>query len=115
MSAKKNPQRYVSDGELQAIKRGISREMFEKFGIGHILDKYPSQISSGEYKRACVARAFLSEEPYIFLDEPTSNLDDENAEEIAKMIRCMKDRGVIVATHDARIKGDKTYVFKKVN
>lgn len=31
MSAKKNPQRYVSDGELQAIKRGISREMFEKF------------------------------------------------------------------------------------
>ena len=33
MSAKKNPQRYVSDGELQAMKRGISREMFESFEV----------------------------------------------------------------------------------
>lgn len=33
MSAKKNPQRYVSDGELQAIKRGISRELFEGFEV----------------------------------------------------------------------------------
>ena len=33
MSAKKNPQRYVSDGQLQAIKRGISRELFEGFEV----------------------------------------------------------------------------------
>lgn len=33
MSAKKNPTRYVSDGELQAMKRGISREMFESFEV----------------------------------------------------------------------------------
>lgn len=33
MSAKKNPQRYVSDGELQAMKRGISRELFEGFEV----------------------------------------------------------------------------------
>ena len=33
MSGKKNPQRYVSNGELQAMKRGISREMFESFEV----------------------------------------------------------------------------------
>ena len=33
MSGKKNPTRYVSDGELQAMKRGISRELFEGFEV----------------------------------------------------------------------------------
>ncbi len=93
----------------KAAVRGEIRRIFEVLGIGSAADRYPRQLSSGEYKRACFARAIALDTPYLLLDEPTGNLDEESARNILWAIRRLKDtKGFFVVTHDRRIYGDRT-------
>ena len=65
---------------------------------------YPREISTGEYKRVCFARALAMFTPFYLLDEPTSNLDEESAKILIKEItELSKKKGVIIATHDSRL------------
>lgn len=65
---------------------------------------YPREISTGEYKRVCFARALAMNTPFYLLDEPTSNLDEESANILIKEISKLgKEKGVIIATHDSRL------------
>ena len=65
---------------------------------------YPREISTGEYKRVCFARALAMDTPFYLLDEPTSNLDEESAKILIKEItELSKKKGVIIATHDSRL------------
>ena len=65
---------------------------------------YPREISTGEYKRVCFARALAMDTPFYLLDEPTSNLDEESAKILIKEItEKKKKKGVIIATHDSRL------------
>lgn len=65
---------------------------------------YPREISTGEYKRVCFARALAMNTPFYLLDEPTSNLDEESAKILIKEItELSKKKGVIIATHDSRL------------
>ena len=65
---------------------------------------YPREISTGEYKRVCFARALAMDTPFYLLDEPTSNLDEESAKILIKEItELSKKKGVVVATHDSRL------------
>lgn len=65
---------------------------------------YPREISTGEYKRVCFARALAMNTPFYLLDEPTSNLDEESAKILIKEINELsKKKGVIIATHDTRL------------
>ena len=65
---------------------------------------YPREISTGEYKRVCFARALAMDTPFYLLDEPTSNLDEESAKILIKEINELsKKKGVIIATHDTRL------------
>ena len=74
-------------------------------------------LSSGETKRLGIARALVIEPEVFFLDEPTANLDPENAEIIEEIILGMKTAGkstIIVVTHDpaqARRLGDHPLVM----
>lgn len=81
-------------------------EILEKIGLGHRLNNYPSQLSGGEQQRVAIARAIVFSPKILIADEPTGNLDAENAQNIFNMLMdLVKSNGisVIVATHDVNI------------
>ena len=65
-----------------------------------------ANLSIGEKQRLAVARAFVGEPQWIFCDEPTSSLDDKNANIIANLIKEESSRckaSLVLITHDSRI------------
>ena len=76
--------------------------LLETFGIDHIANDTVNKISGGEAQRAAVARAMANEPKIILADEPTGNLDQENAENVMAMLQVVrKEFGttVVLATH----------------
>ncbi len=95
-------------------ERRVAR-LAELLGITEILGRLPSEISGGQAERACVARAVFMEPKIILADEPTNNLDEENARkmlEILKQIQRETSATVIVASHDMVVKEYATQVIK---
>jgi len=70
-------------------------------GLSGKADMTPDQLSGGEQQRVSLARAMVNRPPIIIADEPTGNLDPENAQEIMKLLEDINGRGttMIVATH----------------
>ncbi|OON85833.1 cell division ATP-binding protein FtsE [Oribacterium sp. C9] len=71
-------------------------------GLSSKADSYPRQLSGGEQQRTAIARALVNRPEILIADEPTGNLDHENAEEIMKLLERINAQGttVIVITHD---------------
>lgn len=90
-------------------------EQLKKAGLWKVRDSYPSELSGGEYRRCTILRALINQPDFLFADEPTANLDDENAETIIEMLNELREQGtaVIVATHDKRfMEGESLFVHK---
>lgn len=81
-----------------------ARELIDQFGLAHRLEHTPGELSSGERQRAALARALLNEPKVLLADEPTGNLDAENATEVLKHLREFAASGgaVLLVTHDAQ-------------
>ncbi|MEO0087747.1 MAG: ABC transporter ATP-binding protein [candidate division WOR-3 bacterium] len=77
-------------------------EIIEKLSLTHRLKHRPSQLSGGEQQRVAIARALVIESLVIFADEPTGNLDSENAFNIFKIFENLSKEGytVVVVTHN---------------
>lgn len=88
------------DNYKDIIKR--ADELLEKVGLEGIGKKRPSELSGGECQRVCIARALITEPKYILADEPTGNLDSDNARNIIELLHSIQseDRAVITVTHD---------------
>ena len=89
-------------GKIKGIKSCYS-QIVEMTQITHILDKYPNQVSGGEKQRAAIARALSVDANFILADEPTGNLDPENAAIIRNIFNLINSElkiGFIVSTHD---------------
>ena len=78
-----------------------AKELLQQLGLGHRLRHRPAELSAGEKQRAAIARALLNRPKLILADEPTGNLDPENAAGVLKHLRDFQQAGgtVIVATH----------------
>lgn len=82
-----------------------ARQIARKLGIDSELEKLPNQLSGGQQQRVAIARALMNEPSVILADEPTGNLDSENAAQILKIFRELNQAGrtVILVTHDEQI------------
>ena len=75
--------------------------LVEQFGLTHRAHHTPSALSTGERQRAAMARALYNEPKVLLADEPTGNLDPENAAIVLKQLVAFADQGgaVLMVTH----------------
>jgi putative ABC transport system ATP-binding protein len=75
-----------------------------KFGIDHILDKYPYQTSGGQKQRCAATRAIATNPSIIFGDEPTGALDSKSATDLLESLKSLNEKEkatILMVTHDA--------------
>lgn len=77
-------------------------QLLTDFGIAHLANQYPTELSGGENHRVLIARALINNPPLILADEPTDSVDDERTGEIISIFRNLADQGktVIIVSHD---------------
>lgn len=93
-------------------------ELAEMLGIVEVLDSFPAEVSGGQAERACVARAMFMNPEIILADEPTNNLDPENAKNVIEMLKkIQQDMGatMIVASHDPLVEKYATQLINLDN
>jgi phospholipid/cholesterol/gamma-HCH transport system ATP-binding protein len=74
-----------------------------------VLEKYPEELSGGMKKRVAIARAMIKQPRYIFYDEPSTGLDQSNAEKVTELIQMLKAQLTttsIIVTHDIKLMRD---------
>jgi len=78
--------------------------IINKLKLNELADAYPKEISGGEYRRVTIARTITADPQIIIADEPTSNLDEKNAEIIRSIFEelYLNGKGILVATHDMK-------------
>jgi putative ABC transport system ATP-binding protein len=84
--------------------RDRAMQLIERFGLADRRDHVPGKLSSGERQRTAMARALLNEPKLLLADEPTGNLDQENAESLLGHLGEFANAGggVLLVTHDDR-------------
>ena len=78
-------------------------ELFEYFDLKDRMNSFPNDLSGGEKQRVAVMRAIINNPSIIIADEPTGNLDKENALKMMSLFQKLnteKKLTIIVATHD---------------
>jgi putative ABC transport system ATP-binding protein len=91
-------------GEKNASRR--AEELLSRVGLAERLDHYPSQLSGGEQQRVAMARAFITSPKILFADEPTGNLDEENASHITELLFGMnraEGTTLVLVTHNLEL------------
>jgi len=95
--------------ELQGLgegRRDRALAVLAELGLGDLADRRTNELSGGQQQRVAVARAVASRPKLVLADEPTANLDGENAEILMHLMRDLRDRHgmtFIFSTHDPRV------------
>jgi putative ABC transport system ATP-binding protein len=102
----------TSRGAAEA--RGRAESLIEQFGLKERVKHRPAQLSTGERQRTALARALLNEPKLLLADEPTGNLDAENAEIVLNHLsEFARDGGVVLlVTHDDRAASFSSKVYQ---
>jgi lipoprotein-releasing system ATP-binding protein len=90
-------------GESVKAMNAQAAAMLAEVGLGHRLTHRPGELSGGERQRVAVARALVTEPACVLADEPTGNLDRENAARVFDLILELNGRhraAFVMVTHD---------------
>ena len=88
----------------EAAARARAEELLRGFQLGHRMNHRPGQLSTGECQRVAIARALVNRPDVILADEPTGNLDGENAAGVLDLLSTFQRDGgtVLLVTHQDR-------------
>jgi lipoprotein-releasing system ATP-binding protein len=89
-----------SDAEFRA------KELLTVLGLADRLEHKPNELSGGEQQRVAVARALMNKPKVIFADEPSGNLDTENANELHNLFLKLRDeygQTFVIVTHNQEL------------
>jgi putative ABC transport system ATP-binding protein len=91
----------ASDGAA-AGPRDYAAELLDRFGLGDRITHRPGQLSAGERQRVAMARALLNRPSLLLADEPTGNLDPENAAKLLDLLATLVEDGltILLVTHE---------------
>lgn len=94
----------VIGAPTRAIRESVPK-MLKLVGLSSKYKSLPQQLSGGEQQRVAIARALINRPEVLLADEPTGNLDHDNAIEIMKLLERINQRGttVVVVTHSQEI------------
>ncbi|MEM1091232.1 MAG: ATP-binding cassette domain-containing protein, partial [Pseudomonadota bacterium] len=85
---------------------GRSSELLDALGIAALRDKLPEDLSGGEQQRVAVARALVHQPQLVLADEPTGNLDLDNAHQVIELLvnQCReRGAGLLLITHSSEL------------
>ena len=96
----------------------FAKDLLDQVQIIDKLNSFPSQLSGGEKARVAVARALMNNPKIILADEPTGNLDAENAERLIDLLLKVKkdfDQSIVLSTHNKKLSklGNKKFEITK--
>lgn len=103
--------------ELRGAKNVKAKaiELLERVGLQNRLNHYPTQLSGGEQQRVAMARAFMNTPTILFADEPTGNLDEENASHITNLlfdINKEEKTTLVLVTHNLELANKTQRILK---
>lgn len=100
-------------------KQGVAKaqEILTIVGLQHRMNNKPSEMSGGEQQRVAIARALINEPAILMADEPTGNLDSQNAQAIHELfltLRTQLNQTIIMITHNDALAAmtDRTLIMK---
>ena len=96
----------VRAGRETAAARKRGMELLDRVGLGHRIDFRATELSGGQKQRVAIARALMNRPDLVLADEPTGNLDRENAEQVMQLLIEINENektGFLISTHDDRI------------
>jgi lipoprotein-releasing system ATP-binding protein len=96
----------LAQGHPDQSTRQRATELLERVGLGNRWNHLPSQLSGGERGRVAVARALIRKPLLVLADEPTGNLDADNADKISDILLELpreENAMLIVVTHSMQL------------
>ncbi len=91
-----------------------ANELLQKMGIAELAEEKPFNLSGGEMRRMAISRALITKPAFIFADEPTSDLDDENTKNVLSLLKqiASEGTGVLLVTHETDAENYADIVYK---
>ncbi len=99
---------YELNDDAGGSKAGVerARALLNSVGLSERVDHYPVQLSGGEQQRVAVARALINNPSIVLADEPSGNLDSENASSLHSLFIELRDRfsqTFVIVTHNEHL------------
>ena len=101
------------ENKEECMQRGV--QLLKKVGLESKINNYPTQLSGGELQRVSILRAIFNKPSFLLADEPTGDLDSQNAAGIVELLLDCKrewNTGLIICSHDSAVYNKMETIFR---